>query len=42
MAAVGLYGRAVNVTQLFDKLVLDVFNPVIMPAIAAQAREVIP
>jgi O-antigen/teichoic acid export membrane protein len=36
--AVGLYGRAVNVTQIFDKLVLDVLNPVIMPAISAQTR----
>ncbi len=38
LTAVGLYGRAVNVTQIFNKLVLDVLNPVIMPAIAAQAR----
>lgn len=36
--AVGLYGRAINVTQVFDKVVLDVLNPVIMPAISAQAR----
>src|SRR5512132_2501143 len=35
--AVGLYGRALNVTQIFDKLVFDVLNPVILPAIAAQA-----
>jgi O-antigen/teichoic acid export membrane protein len=36
--AVGLYGRAVNVTQMFDRLVLDVLSPVIMPAILAQTR----
>lgn len=38
LAAVGLYGRAVHVTQIFDRLVLNVLDPVIMPAIAAQAR----
>ncbi len=38
MTAVGLYSRAFNVIQLFDKLVLDVINPVIMPAVAVQAR----
>jgi O-antigen/teichoic acid export membrane protein len=37
-AAVGVYGRALNVTQIFDKLVLEVLNPVIMPAVAAQTR----
>ena len=36
--AVGLYGRAINVTQVFDKLVIQVFNPVIMPAIFAHTR----
>ena len=36
--AVGLYGRALNVTQIFDKLVFDVLNPVILPAIAAKTR----
>ena len=36
--AVGLYGRAINVTQVFDKLVIQVLNPVIMPAIFAQIR----
>lgn len=35
-AAVGLYSRAVNVTQVFDKLVIQVVSPVIMPAIFAQ------
>jgi O-antigen/teichoic acid export membrane protein len=35
-AAVGLYSRAVNVTQVFDKLVTQVISPVIMPAIFAQ------
>ena len=36
--AVGLYGRAVNVAQMFDRLVLDVLSPVVMPAILAQTR----
>ncbi len=36
--AVGLYGRAVNVTQIFDRLVLEVLGPVIMPAFAARTR----
>ena len=31
--AVGLYGRAINITQVFDKLVIQVLNPVILPAI---------
>lgn len=35
-AAVGLYSRAVNVTQVFDRLVIHVIGPVIMPAIVAQ------
>lgn len=35
-ASVGLYSRATNVTQVFDKLVMQVLNPVIMPAISAQ------
>ncbi|MBL8659734.1 MAG: oligosaccharide flippase family protein [Rhodospirillales bacterium] len=38
LAAVGLYGRAVNITQIFDRLVLNVLDPVILPAIAAEAR----
>jgi len=37
-AAVGLYSRAVNVTQVFDKLVIQVISPVIMPAICAQTH----
>lgn len=37
-AAVGLYSRAVNVTQVFDKLVIQVISPVIMPAIFAQTK----
>ena len=36
--AVGLYGRASNITQVFDKLVIQVLNPVILPAISAQKR----
>jgi O-antigen/teichoic acid export membrane protein len=35
-AAVGLYSRAVSVTQVFDRLVTQVISPVIMPAIIAQ------
>lgn len=36
--AVGLYGRAINITQMFDKMVIEVLNPVIMPAVVAQTR----
>jgi O-antigen/teichoic acid export membrane protein len=36
--AVGLYGRASNITQMFDKLVIQVLNPVILPAISAHKR----
>jgi O-antigen/teichoic acid export membrane protein len=35
-ASVGLYSRAINITEVFDKLVMQVLNPVIMPAITAQ------
>lgn len=31
--AVGLYSRAINLTQVFDRLVTQVLNPIIMPAI---------
>ncbi|MGY3075017.1 hypothetical protein ACVWZZ_001388 [Bradyrhizobium sp. LM6.10] len=30
--AVGLYSRAINLTQVFDRLVTQVLNPIIMPA----------
>ncbi len=36
--SVGLYGRALNITQMFDRAVLEVLNPVIMPAIVARTR----
>jgi O-antigen/teichoic acid export membrane protein len=36
--AVGLYSRASNITQLFDKWVIQVLNPVILPAISAHKR----
>lgn len=36
--AVGLYSRATNATQMFDKLVIQVLAPVIMPAIVAEAK----
>ena len=35
-ASVGLYSRAINITQTFDRLVMQVLNPVIMPAVVAQ------
>lgn len=37
-SAAGLYSRAVTITQVFDKLVVQVLSPVIMPAILAQTR----
>jgi O-antigen/teichoic acid export membrane protein len=36
--AVGLYSRAIGITQVFDRLVGQVLNPVIMPAIFAQTK----
>ena len=36
--AVGLYGRASNITQIFDKWLIQVLNPVILPAISAHKR----
>lgn len=36
--AVGLYSRAITVTQVFDRLVIQVLNPVIMPAIVGHTR----
>jgi O-antigen/teichoic acid export membrane protein len=36
--AVGLYSRAVNVTQVFDRAVVHVFDPVILPAISTHTR----
>jgi O-antigen/teichoic acid export membrane protein len=36
--SVGLYSRATSITQVFDRLVMQVLNPVIMPAIVAQKR----
>jgi O-antigen/teichoic acid export membrane protein len=37
-SAVGLYSRASSITQLFDKLVIQILSPVIMPAIVAYKR----
>lgn len=37
-AAVGLYSRAVMLSQLFDRLVLDGVNPVVLPAFATTVR----
>jgi O-antigen/teichoic acid export membrane protein len=36
--AVGLYGRAISLTQVFEKFVIQVLNPVLMPAIFAKTR----
>lgn len=36
--SVGLYSRAINLTQAFERLVTQVLNPVVMPAIVAQRR----
>jgi O-antigen/teichoic acid export membrane protein len=36
--AVGLYSRAISITQIFDKLVLQALTPVILPAISAHSR----
>jgi O-antigen/teichoic acid export membrane protein len=36
--AVGLYSRAIGITQVFDRLVGQVLSPVIMPAIFAQTK----
>jgi O-antigen/teichoic acid export membrane protein len=36
--AVGLYGRAVTIAQVFDRLVTQVVNPVIMPAVFVKTR----
>jgi O-antigen/teichoic acid export membrane protein len=36
--SVGLYSRAINITQMFDKLVMQVLNPIIMPAIVNQRK----
>lgn len=35
---VGLYSRAINVTQVFERTVIQVFNPVIMPAVFAHTK----
>jgi len=37
-AAVGLYSRALMLSQLFDRLVLDAVNPVVLPAFAKTVR----
>jgi O-antigen/teichoic acid export membrane protein len=38
-ASVGLYSRATSITQVFDKLVVQVLNPVIMPAIVSRGKD---
>ncbi|MFK4577988.1 oligosaccharide flippase family protein [Bradyrhizobium ottawaense] len=37
-SSVGLYSRATTLTQVFDKFVTQVLNPVIMPAIVARSK----
>ncbi|MCW2318377.1 O-antigen/teichoic acid export membrane protein [Rhodoblastus acidophilus] len=37
-SAVGLYSRAVAITQIFDRLVIQAISPVIMPALASKSR----
>lgn len=37
-SSVGLYSRAINLTQVFDRFVAEVLNPVILPAIAARRK----
>lgn len=37
-SSVGLYSRAINLTQMFDRLVTQVLNPVVMPAIVARRK----
>jgi O-antigen/teichoic acid export membrane protein len=37
-ASVGLYSRAVGVTQLFDRLVMQAISPVIMPGILSHQK----
>jgi O-antigen/teichoic acid export membrane protein len=38
-ASVGLYSRATSMTQVFDKLVLQVLNPIIMPALVSRSKD---
>ncbi|MGN6284164.1 MAG: oligosaccharide flippase family protein [Afipia sp.] len=38
LTAVGLYSRAVSVTQIFDRMVVQVLAPVIMPAIFSHTK----
>ncbi|WP_051379826.1 oligosaccharide flippase family protein [Bradyrhizobium murdochi] len=38
-ASVGLYSRATSITQVFDKLVVQVLNPIIMPALVSRSKD---
>ena len=38
-ASVGLYSRAASITQVFDKLVVQVLNPIIMPALVSRSKD---
>ncbi|MEH2507254.1 O-antigen/teichoic acid export membrane protein [Bradyrhizobium sp. AZCC 1578] len=37
--SVGLYSRATSITQIFDKLVVQVLNPIIMPALVSRSKD---
>ncbi|MGX9429220.1 MULTISPECIES: oligosaccharide flippase family protein [Bradyrhizobium] len=37
--SVGLYSRATSITQVFDRLVVQVLNPIIMPALVSRSRD---
>jgi O-antigen/teichoic acid export membrane protein len=37
--SVGLYSRATSITQVFDKLVVQVLNPIIMPALVSRSKD---
>ncbi|WP_267922380.1 oligosaccharide flippase family protein [Methylobacterium sp. C25] len=36
--AAGLFARSMSISQLYDRLVVQILNPVIMPAMSAQSR----
>lgn len=38
IAAVGLYSRAISLTQVFETFIVQILNPVIMPAFVAQSK----
>jgi O-antigen/teichoic acid export membrane protein len=38
-ASVGLYSRATSITQVFEKLVVQVLNPIVMPALVSRSKD---